>query len=168
MFWLVTFVTHNSRVSQRMVHLGIRPGEPIILQPDDQELIAVALTETAQKQGIRVLALSVLPDHVHMIIDAESEQELAGHVRRLKGYASHAFRRSHQATAGNHLWAEKFNRRPIRDTTALRNMLHYVMHNHLKHVERWGAALIATWEERIRPIVDSSCGPTLAGMSEIL
>jgi len=168
MFWLVTFVTHNSRVSERMVRYGIRPGEPVILQPADQELIAVALTETAQKQGIRVLALNVLPDHVHMIIDAESEQRLADHVRRFKGYASHAFRRAHHATTGNHVWAEKFNRRPIRDTTTLRNMLHYVMRNHLKHVERWGESPAATWEERIRPIVESACGQNLAGMSEVL
>lgn len=168
MLWLVTFVTHNSRVSERMVRYGIRPGKPVIFQPDDQELIAVALMETAQKQGIRVLALNVLPDHVHMIIDAESEARLTDSVRKFKGYAAYKLRNAHRATTGNHVWAEKFNRRPIRDTKTLRNMLHYVMCNHLKHVERWGESLITTWEERIRPIAESACGPNLAGMSEIL
>jgi hypothetical protein len=33
LLWLVTFVTHNSRISERMVTYGVKSGDPLILMP---------------------------------------------------------------------------------------------------------------------------------------
>jgi REP element-mobilizing transposase RayT len=157
MLWLVTFVTHNSRLSQRMERYHIRPGDPFILNPEDQLLVATAIAEQAWKSQIGLAAYNVLPDHVHMIAQAESEIELSDHVRRTKGYTSHVVRKSHGVQGDCHIWAQKFNRRLIPDGEALQRTIQYVMDNHLKHQAMWGERLIPIWDEKLRPVVESAC-----------
>jgi len=159
MLWLVTFVTHSSRISQRMERYHIQPGDPVILTPEDQALVAFAIAEEARKDLITLGGYNVLPDHVHLIVEAESETVLADHVRRIKGYTSHVFRQAHDLRGGCHVWAQKFNRRQIPDDEALHRTVQYVMDNHLKHLAAWGDGLISTWDEKIRPVVESACTP---------
>jgi len=92
--WFVTFVTHNSRVSERMVTYGIQSGEPLVFSPEEQILIAEKIAEACQKYNIAVVAWNVLPDHIHMVIAAEDENTLNEYVRKIKGYSSYAFRRA--------------------------------------------------------------------------
>ena len=159
MLWLVTFVTHNSRVSQRMARYHIQPGDPVILTPDDQLLVASAIAEAARRGPITLGAYNVLPDHVHLIVEAESEVMLADHVRRIKGFSPHVFRLAHGLRGNCHVWPQKFNRRPIPDGEALHRTIQYVMDNHLKHLTTWGERLIPTWDGKIRPVVEAACAP---------
>ena len=151
-----------------MRRFGVKPGVATILPANDQVLIAKALAQTIRTHSLAVPAFNVLPDHVHIIIAADSESELAEQVRRLKGYSAYVFRKSHNLVGSGHVWAEKFNRRPIRNADSLRSMLGYVSENHVKHAARWGPGIEKTWIERIRPIVESACGPYTAGLSEVL
>jgi len=135
----------------------IRPSDPITLTPNDQLLVATAIAEQSRKSLIRLAAYNVLPDHVHMLIEAESETELINHVRRIKGYTSQILRRGHGLTGTHHIWAQKFNRRPIPDGEAFLRAIQHVMNNHLKHLDPWGEGLILTWDEKIRPVVETAC-----------
>jgi hypothetical protein len=74
LLWLVTFVTHNSRVSERMVTYGVKSGDPLILNAADRLLIAQNISEACHSHAIPVVAWNVLPDHVHMILAAEDER----------------------------------------------------------------------------------------------
>lgn len=168
MYWLVTFVTHDSTVSDRTRRFGVKPGIATILPANDQVMIAEALAQALEKHSIAVLSFNVIPDHAHMIMAADSESHLAEHVRRLRGYSAYVFRKRHHLVGSGHLWAEKFNRRPIRDANTLQSMLGYVSENHVKHAARWGPVIEITWIERIRPIVDSVCGQYAEGLFEVL
>jgi type I restriction-modification system DNA methylase subunit/REP element-mobilizing transposase RayT len=147
--WFVTFVTHNARVSERMVTYGVEHGEPLVFSPEDQLLIAEKIAEACRHHAIPVVAWNVLPDHVHLVLAAQDDTALSEAVRKIKGYSSHAFQRARNWESGQHVWAQKFDRRLITDESMLGDVVDYVMNNHLKHLERWGMALVETWERGV-------------------
>ena len=157
--WLVTFVTHNSRVSQRMREFRVARGKPIVLSPHDQVRVAEAILDAADRFQIGVMAINVLPDHVHAIVSADSEKILAENVRKLKGLSAHEFRKTRPDATGSRLWAQKFNRRPLLNESALAGAMHYVLNNHLKHAQQWGEGLVHTWQQYLRPLVERRCVP---------
>ena len=143
--YLVTFVTHNSRVSERMVEYGVKTGEPVILNPNERFQVAQNISECIKTHQIPVVGWNVLPDHVHMILAAESEKELDEYVRKIKGFSSFALQRS-LGFEGQHIWAQKYHHELIVDQRMLENVYMYVMENHIKHAEQWGQDLIDGWE----------------------
>ena len=153
-WWLVTFVTHNARVSARMAAFHIEAGEPVIFGPDDQKLIASTIVEACRKHRIPVMAGNVLPDHAHLVVGAVSPKELAEHIRKIKGYTARTFVKTRDFPAGDHVWAQKFNRRTLHDAASLAAAIGYVERNHYKHHERWGAEVITTYEEAVRPALE--------------
>ncbi len=157
--WFVTFVTHNSRISERMVTYGVTVGEPLIFSAEDQIFIAETISEAAKRYGIAIALFNVLPDHVHMVVSAQNEKDLNEHIRKIKGFSSHKFQRSRNWDKGQHVWAQKFNRQLIEEENALTEILEYVWNNHIKHTERWGEELISTWEtglpnKGLKPLVE--------------
>ena len=174
--WFVTFVTHNSRVSERMVTYGIQRGDPLVFSPEEQIMIAEKIAEACQKYSIAVVAWNVLPDHVHMVIAAEDENTLNEYVRKIKGYSSYAFKRVSAEKGGlstsmgasskglkplvqvgqddegekrQPIWGQKFNKWFVTDQKALNDIIQYVTLNHEKHIDHWGQALLQTWESGI-------------------
>lgn len=156
-FWLITFVTHNSRVSERMVRFGVRVGSARILNPMNQVAVARAILDACQRHNIKLLDLNVLPDHVHMILSAGDSGQLSDYVRRIKGYCSRVFRRQQSNGDSQPLWAQKFHRWPLRGDEELRGAQHYVRNNHLKHQEQWGQGLIDTWDKHLDPMIRKEC-----------
>lgn len=147
--WFVTFVTHNSRISERMVTYGVEVDEPGIFSAEDQIFIAEKISEAARRYEVVIAAFNVLPDHVHMLVVTETEKELSEKIRKIKGFSSHEYQRSRNWEKGQHIWAQKFNRQLIEDENALVEILEYVWNNHIKHAERWGETLVSTWENGI-------------------
>jgi REP element-mobilizing transposase RayT len=155
--WLVTFVTHNSRVSERMVEYGVQRGEPLTFSPDEQVMMLSKILEACQGHDIKPVAANILPDHVHMILLADSLPVLKEHVRKIKGYSAYVFQRAQNREPGHPTWAQKFHFSPIQNEEAFVSMLQYVRENHLKHADSWGDGLLATWEERLKPLVEAAC-----------
>lgn len=152
-FWFVTFVTHNSRISERMITYGVQHGEPTIFTSSEQVLITQKLLEAIQKYEAKVLAWNVLPDHVHLVIAASDEKELAELIRKIKGYSAYAY----HTQPGAPLWAQKFNRQLITDEQMLANVVQYITYNHQKHAEKWGEALITLWENQLKALLEQGC-----------
>jgi len=152
--WLVTFVTHNARVSARMAAFHVKAGEPVILGPDEQKLIAGIIVEACRKHTIPLLAGNVLPDHVHLVVGASSSKELAKDIQIIKGYSARTFVQTRDFPAGDHVWAQKFNRRLLPDDTSLAAAIAYVERNHYKHIARCGPEVITTYEEAVRLVLE--------------
>jgi hypothetical protein len=83
--WFITFVTHNSRISERMVVYGVEKGEPLIFSAEDQLFIAEKIAEAIKRYGLFVITFNVLPDHIHLVILAKTEKELGEYIRKIKG-----------------------------------------------------------------------------------
>jgi len=131
--WFVTFVTHNSRVSERMVDCGVETKEPLIFGLKDQILMAEKITEVCKIHEIPIVTWNVLRDHVHMLIGARSETELDESVQKIKGGSARAYREATGMGKGGHVWAQKFNRKAISGEEELNNVYNYIKENHLKH-----------------------------------
>jgi putative transposase len=50
------------------------------------------LTEKSAQLGMKIQALEVLPDHVHLFVESDPTRCVAEIVNRLKGYTSHLLR----------------------------------------------------------------------------
>ena len=90
--WFVTFVTHNTRVSERMVTYGVKMGSPIIFNLQQRQLIGNLLTKAFEKYEVHAICWHVLPDHVHIVIEANDEKDLNDKVRKIKGFTSKQFK----------------------------------------------------------------------------
>lgn len=112
-FWFVTFVTHNSRISERMVAYGVETDEPLIFSAEDQIFIAEKIVEAIKRYSLFVITFNVLPDHVHLVILAKTEKELGEYIRKIKGFTSFEFQRSRNWEKGQSVWGQKFNRKLI-------------------------------------------------------
>jgi len=136
--WFVTFVTHNSRVSERMVQFGVTDPtgkglKPLVLSADEQLDVAKSLFDIARRNGFAFVALNVLPDHVHALLPAPDEKTLAARVQKLKTFSAQTINHRRASEKGTHVWAQKFNRRHVESRESLANVIKYITENHLKH-----------------------------------
>lgn len=93
--WHVTWATHNSRVSERMIEFRVKSGNAVWLEPEEETVIAKAIAGVVKNDGLTVHAFSACGDHVHLLIEAE-DSELAGIVGKLKAVSA----REHNITYG--------------------------------------------------------------------
>ncbi len=133
----VTWVTHNSRVSERMVQFGVRRGEPFIFKENQRNDVYNYLVGKILKEGYKILALNVLDDHVHCIVVCE-ENELDEIVRNLKGYSSYSLSRQLKLSVDSKgrqskIWAKGYSHTYIDTDEHLQNGIIYINENHKKH-----------------------------------
>ncbi len=140
----VTWVTHNSRVSERMVqyeaviqHLRINKGlQPLVppLEMDAQMELDITqhLTHIIDEDNIRVLALNACRDHIHCLLVCE-DSERDNIVRKLKGKTTQLYKKQHNITGEFHLWAQKYHYNKVESDSELLNVIAYIQNNRIKH-----------------------------------
>jgi putative transposase len=64
---------------------------PVLTQPSDERLRAV-LTEVAEEHGMTIHAADIMPDHVHLFVEADPTLAVAEIVNRFKGRSSRVLR----------------------------------------------------------------------------
>jgi putative transposase len=64
---------------------------PVLVKPIDHRLKSM-LQEKAGELGMRIHTLEVMPDHVHLFLEADPTLCVAEIVNRLKGFTSHQLR----------------------------------------------------------------------------
>ncbi len=130
----VTWVTHNARTSQRMIEYKVKKGETIWLDKELEIMVANELAAIITEDELNVLNWNICGDHVHMLLVCDPE-ELANIVRKLKGRSAQKMKEYLKVPKEEvfHLWAQKFNRKPIEDEDGLANVFEYIQHNREKH-----------------------------------
>ena len=155
----VTWVTHNSRVSERMVEFlppgFIKSKKSFILNYKLQLRVAHLIALSSEKYKLPIVTFNVLPDHVHMLVVVKNEEELALKIGNLKGFSAHILRKENHIKSK--IWARKFNRKWIKDTRSLYSVINYIDENHHKHEKSWGRHFICGFGAELRKIVESVC-----------
>jgi type I restriction-modification system DNA methylase subunit/REP element-mobilizing transposase RayT len=140
----VTWVTHNSRVSERMIlheavikylrtNKGLQPLVPPLEMDEQMEIdIAQHLTTIVEEDNFRILALNVCRDHVHCLLVCE-DTERDNIVRKLKGKTTQLYKKQHSITDEFHLWAQKYHYNTIESESELINVIAYIENNRIKH-----------------------------------
>ena len=133
----VTWATHNSRISERMIRTHVKVGEPVWMTNEMRNLTVEVLEKKIIELELRVLALNVLGDHVHLLLVCNPDK-LEDIIRQLKGFSSFRLCRELKlSVAGdgkqNKLWASGFSDTKIRDEHHLSETISYIENNHIKH-----------------------------------
>ncbi len=163
--FLVTFVTHNSRISDRMVAFNppefIKDLQPFAFKDDDYTKMIALMGEGISKYNIPTVSFTVLPDHVHLLCTANNETELNEQIRKLKGFTSYEFQRYKKWNKGEHkVWAQKFHRKTVpAEATQVTNVVDYITKNVPKHSERWGKTIVDNGLKPIAALNNTLCVP---------
>ncbi|MGV8059453.1 MAG: transposase [Smithellaceae bacterium] len=130
----VTWVTYNSRVSQRMIEYHIKKDTGIRLDERSEMKITEIIAYIVREKNYTVYAYNICRDHVHMLIECE-ENKVSNMVRQIKGKSSQLYKEYLGKTAHDsfHLWAQKFNKWLMESDEQLRNTIVYILHNRGKH-----------------------------------
>jgi REP element-mobilizing transposase RayT len=128
----VTWSTHNSRVSERMVTYRVKRGEPILLDDALELEVTSYIAQIVKENTMKVLAYNICQDHVHMILVC-TEDELSEHVSKLKGKSAFLFKKARDITDPIHLWGQKFHAEEIKTEVQLEKTMNYVNSNREKH-----------------------------------
>ena len=161
----ITFVTHNSRISERMIQYNscefIKGLRPYIVNYAVRIIITELILAQCEKHQIKIAAINVIPDHVHMVIAASDRKDLDKKVQLIKGGSSFLFNRSLGIKKNSRrIWASTFHLEEHKTETSLKNILHYINNNHFKHSVRWGHHLITEYENGLKPLIEKACVET--------
>lgn len=153
--WHITIVTHNSRVSERMIAYRVKHGEGVFLDAVGELIVTKAMADAVREDDIPIHAYAVCGDHVHMLLQAD-EDRVPKIVGKLKAQSARAYfdqkgmhytteqglmspcSQTRGTTPGGrrtrgHLWAQKFNHRLIRSDEQYAHTLAYIRYNRTKH-----------------------------------
>jgi REP element-mobilizing transposase RayT len=137
--WHVTWVTHDTRTSERMKKYKVRErkanGEmyvdrSVYLTNEEGLKVTEIIADIVTEENYNCLAFSINTDHVHMLLVCE-EEELTNSVRKLKGKSAQLFKDylGLKKEETFHLWAQKFDRKLIHSEQQLENTIRYIQTN---------------------------------------
>ena len=141
--WHVTWVTHDTRTSERMIKYKVRErkanGEMYVdrsIYLDDKDALKVTeiISNIIVEEKYNCLAYNIGDDHVHILLVCD-EEELTNIVRKLKGKSAQKFK-EHLGLAKDetfNLWAQKFDRKLISSEEQFANTIEYIANNREKH-----------------------------------
>jgi len=141
--WHVTWVTHDTRTSQRMIKYKVRErrangqmhiDRPMYLEGKDAIKVTEIICDIVVEDKINCLAYNVCDDHTHIILVCEKE-ELSNIIRKLKGKSSQKFKEYLGIPKDEtfHLWAQKSDKTPITSDKQLFATINYINQNREKH-----------------------------------
>ncbi len=144
----ITWVTHNSRISQRMINYKVKKGDALWLDDEWELNITKTIAEIIKQDNLNVLAYNICGDHVHLLLVCEDE-EVSNIIRKLKGKSSQKLKDYLQIPKEEQftLWAQKYSNTYIDTEEKLNNTIAYIQTNREKH----GLPI----NKGLQPLVDS-------------
>lgn len=130
--WFITFVTHNTRISERMRKHNVKLGVPVILSANQEVEITKYILQIKQENDLKILAYNICRDHVHLILVCE-DAERDNIIRKIKSKSTYLYKKNHKLSGELHIWAQKYNHKFIEQDETLENMYNYVVNNRIKH-----------------------------------
>lgn len=128
----ITWVTHDSRVSERMIEHKVKKGKPVFLSLTEEIEVAQYLSNIITEDNLRVAEFNICRNHVHLLLVCE-EKDKCDIVRKLKGKVTQLYKQNHKIVESFSLWAQKYNDTWIDSEERLLNTIDYIRHNREKH-----------------------------------
>lgn len=163
----ITWVTHNSRVSERMVQFGVERGEPVVLSGDDEIEITKYILQIVQEEKLRILNYNICRDHVHMLLICD-ESKRDNIVRKLKGKSTQLYKQNHGLKEEFHLWAQKYSCTFIESDKQMANTMEYIQHNREKHKLPRNKGLQPIVASMITPFADAFAPTSQPGGFDVI
>jgi type II restriction/modification system DNA methylase subunit YeeA/REP element-mobilizing transposase RayT len=156
----ITWVTHNSRTSQRMIDHKVKKGDALWLSDEWELNITKTIGEIIKQDNLNVLAYNICGDHIHLLLVCEDE-EVSNIVRKLKGKSSQKLKEYLQIPKEEQftLWAQKYSNTYIDTEKKLNNTISYIQTNREKHKlpNNKGLQPLVDNNKGLQPLVDKMC-----------
>lgn len=132
--YFITWVTHSSRISERMITYAPNSikQKPLELTRDEEVIIAKFLIQIIEEDNFIIPVLNVCRDHVHLLLKCD-EKERDNIIRKLKGKTTQLYKKEKSIKYEFHLWAQKYNHKTIISDEQLEAAYDYVRENRIKH-----------------------------------
>jgi len=130
----ITWVTHNSRTSQRMIDNRVQKGEAFWMDEETEIFITASIRDIVKEDGYNVLEYNICGDHIHLLLVC-SDEELPNIIRKLKGKSAQKLKEKLQIPKEEvfHLWAQKYSETYIDSEEKFQNTIAYIRNNCAKH-----------------------------------
>src|SRR5438876_5084638 len=92
--FLITWVTHKSRISERMekyLQTKNKGLQPLVLNDADEVEVTRQICNITQQDNLKIIAYKICKDHVHLILACETDDR-DNIVRKLKGKSTQLFK----------------------------------------------------------------------------
>ena len=83
--------------------------------------------ETARFRQWSILAVAIMPNHIHLVVGVPGDPEPDALLRDFKAYGSRALNRRHPRPASGTWWTEGGSRRKVKDQAHLDAVIAYVL-----------------------------------------
>lgn len=120
----------------------IMHGQPIFLSRELAPILLRQFQETAAYRHWRLLAVAIMSNHVHILVDVPGDPEASSLLRDFKSYGSRALTKHAGKPASGAWWTEGGSTRKKADEDAIEAAYVYVMNQH---------RALLTWCNRIAP-----------------
>ena len=133
-FFHITWVTHNSRVSERMIKYKIEKCEWVYLSDEHEIKITWFIKDIVKEDNLKVSAYNICKDHIHLLLLC-NEEKLSNIVRKVKWKSSQRFKEYLwvDKEEKNYLWAQKYNKSFIENEVNFNEVVKYIKYNREKH-----------------------------------
>lgn len=97
--------------------------------PSTVALVLEQFFHTSRTENVAILAYCIMPDHMHLLIDGESEaSDIARFAKLAKQRSGFRFRRA----CGHTLWQEGYHDRILRDEEPTESIIAYMISNPIR------------------------------------
>lgn len=130
----ITWVTHNSRTSQRMIDYKVKKGEAFWLEDEYEKIVASTISDIVEQDDLNLMAFNSCGDHIHLLLVCE-EVEIPNIIRKMKGKSSQKLKEYLQIPKEETftLWAQKYSTTYINSEEQVWNTVEYIRNNRIKH-----------------------------------
>lgn len=111
-----------------------RKGLPSFRSERAHRVLRQAVHDT-RREGFRITHYSIQSDHLHIIVEADSDAALTSGMRSFAVRVALRVNRRVLDRERGRIWADRYHRRDLAGPRAVRNALVYVLSNHIKHGE---------------------------------
>ena len=135
--FFITWVTHNSRYSERIKLYKIEKKEWFFLDFENRKIMYNLIFKKLEEKGKKNFTLNVLSDHIHLVL-LYDEEKLSKFVWEIKWAVSFEFSRLKQFSEKwlwkwNKVWAKWFSKTFINTDEYYEKAIQYTLENHKKH-----------------------------------
>ena len=112
-----------------VINRGNRQAELFHERADYAAFLSL-ITETQQRVALPILAACLMPNHVHLVVRPEGDDDLSTWAQRL--FTTHVRRHHRKYQSAGHLWQGRFKAFPIQQDRHLITVMRYVERNALR------------------------------------
>lgn len=114
-------------------------GPPILFGNRHASVLARQFRETAAYRDWSLLALAVMPNHIHLVVVVQSNRDPRRILIDFKAYGSRALNREFGKPSAGTWWTTNGSKRLLQDERAVHEAANYVLHKQLNPLLTWAS-----------------------------